>query len=227
LLSTLDDERYCWNGFTREGDLFFAVMLNLDPNRRVVDAAISVLRGDLQYVVRGSRLAPDERKDMRAGPISIEVLEPLRSFRLSIGPNPHEIEGALVFRARTEALEEPRLTLRDGERVVMDSFRVTQFGTWDGWLAVRAKRIKLEASHVLGTHEHSFGLGSVFERVRSDRTAAHRRPAAGGDGVGTPFGAVGEGHAARASRSSNVGPGGGRASPSRTRAAPDLSDARH
>jgi hypothetical protein len=157
-------DRYWFNGFTREGDLFFAVALGVYPNRRVMDAAISVVRGGLQYVVRGSRLAPDERTDTRAGPISIEVVEPMRALRIAIAPNAFGIEGELVFRARTEALEEPRLTLREGARVFMDSTRFTQFGTWDGWLAVGAERVKLDASHVLGTRDRSWGVRPVGER---------------------------------------------------------------
>jgi len=157
-------DRYWFNGFTREADLFFGVALGVYPNRRVMDAAVSVVRGGLQYVVRGSRLAPDERTDTSAGPISIEVLEPMRALRLRIAPNPHGIEGELVFRARTEALEEPRFTLREGARVVMDATRFTQFGTWEGWLAVGAERIKLDASHVLGTRDRSWGVRPVGER---------------------------------------------------------------
>ena len=157
-------DRYWFNGFTREADLFFAVAFGTYPNRRVCDASVSVVRDGLQYVVRGSRLAPDERTDTRAGPISVEVLEPMRSLRVRIAPNPHEIEGELVFHARTEALEEPRLTIRNGSRVVMDSTRFTQFGTWEGWLAVGAERIKLDRSHVLGTRDRSWGVRPVGER---------------------------------------------------------------
>ncbi|MBM4336565.1 MAG: hypothetical protein FJ108_11740 [Deltaproteobacteria bacterium] len=157
-------DRYWFNGFTREADLFFAVALGVYPNRRVMDAAVSVVCGGLQYVVRGSRLAPDERTDTRAGPISIEVVEPMRALRVRIAPNPHGLAGELVFRARTEALEEPRLTLRQGARVGMDSTRFTQFGAWEGWLEVGAERIKLDASHVLGTRDRSWGLRPVGER---------------------------------------------------------------
>lgn len=151
-------DRYWFNGFTREADLFFAIAFGVYPNRRVMDAAISVVRGGLQYVVRGSRLAPDERTDTRAGPIALEVVEPMRAIRIRIDPNPHGIEGELVFRARTEALEEPRFTLRQGTRALFDATRFTQFGTWEGWLAVGAERIKLDATHVLGTRDRSWGV---------------------------------------------------------------------
>jgi hypothetical protein len=164
-------DRYWFNGFTREGDLFFAVALGVYPNRRVMDAAISVVRGGLQYVVRGSRLAPDERTDTRAGPISVEVVEPMRALRIAIAPNAFGIEGELVFRARTEAVEEPRLTLRQGSRVFMDSTRFTQFGAWEGWLAVGAERVKIDASHVLGTRDRSWGVRPVGERETSGAPA--------------------------------------------------------
>ncbi len=157
-------DRYWFNGFTREADLFFGAALGVYPNRRVMDAAVSVVRDGMQYVVRGSRLAPSERTDTKAGPISIEVLEPMRAVRLTIAPNEHGLEGELLFRARTEALEEPRLTLRQNGRAWLDSTRFTQFGTWEGWLAVGAERIKLDASHVLGTRDRSWGVRPVGER---------------------------------------------------------------
>jgi hypothetical protein len=81
-----------------------------------------------------------------------------------IAPNEHGLEGELVFRARTEALEEPRLVLRQGARAIFDSTRFTQFGTWEGWLAVGAERIKLDPSHVLGTRDRSWGVRPVGER---------------------------------------------------------------
>ncbi len=162
MLSTLDDDRERWNGFTRAGDLFFGVTLGRCPDRGVIDAAVSVLRGGLQYVVRGSRLAPGALRDTRAGPIAIEWLEPMRALRLSIAPNPHEIEGELIFRARTEP-------------VAIDGSRSTQFGTWDGWLAIGAERIKLDASHVLGTHARSLGAGAVGERGTSGPAASTRQ----------------------------------------------------
>src|SRR5215470_14801070 len=75
-------DRYFFNGYTREGDLFFAAALGLYPNRRVMDAAFSVVRDGRQHVVRASRLAPADRRESRVGPIFVEVLEPLRGSRL-------------------------------------------------------------------------------------------------------------------------------------------------
>ncbi len=146
-------DRYWFNGFTREADLFFAVALGVYPNRRVMDAAVSVVRGGVQYVVRGSRLAPDERTDTRAGPISIEVQEPMRTLRIRIAPNPHGLVGELTFRARTEALEEPRFTLRR---------RQPHLPRLDALHAVR---------HVGGVARGRFGT----DQARSESRARHAR----------------------------------------------------
>src|SRR6516225_8971949 len=80
-------DRYFFHGYTREADLFFAVALGLYPNRRVMDAAVSVVWRGVQRTVRASRLAPFERTQTRVGPISVEVLEPLRRLRVRVEPN--------------------------------------------------------------------------------------------------------------------------------------------
>ena len=38
-------DRYFFNGYNRAGDLFFAAALGVYPNRRVMDAAFSVVHG--------------------------------------------------------------------------------------------------------------------------------------------------------------------------------------
>src|SRR5215475_11447841 len=93
-------DRYFFNGYTRTGDLFFAAAMGLYPNRRVMDAAFSVLCAGRQLSVRASRLAPVERAETRVGPIAIDVVEPLRVLRVRVDANPHGIEADLTFTAR-------------------------------------------------------------------------------------------------------------------------------
>jgi hypothetical protein len=157
-------DRYFFNGYTREGDVYFAVALGLYPNRRVMDAAVSVVRGGVQRTVRASRLAPFERTETQVGPISIEVLQPLRRHRIRIAPNAHGIAGELVFEARTRAIEEPRFTRKQEGRLVMDSTRLTQFGAWAGALEIDGERVELQPAQVLGSRDRSWGVRIVGER---------------------------------------------------------------
>jgi hypothetical protein len=157
-------DRYFFNGYTREGDLFFAVALGVYPNRRVMDAAVSVVRGGEQISLHASRLSPAERTETRVGPIELEVLDPMRSQRLRIAPNETGLSGELRFDARTSAVEEPRFTMRAGTRIVMDSTRFAQFGTWSGQLVVDDREIELRPTEVLGCRDRSWGVRGVGER---------------------------------------------------------------
>jgi len=157
-------DRYFFNGFTRDAELCFGAALGLYPNRRIMDAAFSVVWRGRQHSLYASRLAPQERTETRVGPLVVEVVEPLETLRLVVEPNAHGIEAELVFRARSEALEEPRITRRDAGRVVMDSTRFTQFGHWEGEIAFAGKRHTLAPPDALGTRDRSWGIRPVGER---------------------------------------------------------------
>lgn len=157
-------DRYFFHGYTHEADLFFAVALGLYPNRRVMDAAVSVVRGGVQRTVRASRLAPLERAETRVGPIAVDVVEPLRRHQVRIEPNAFGISGELRFTARTQPIEEPRFTRQLEGRVIMDSTRLTQFGAWQGSLELDGERIALEPARVLGARDRSWGVRTVGER---------------------------------------------------------------
>jgi hypothetical protein len=157
-------DRYFFNGFSKDADLFFGAALGLYPNRRVMDASFSVVVDGRQLSIHASRLAPVERSETRVGPVAVEVVEPLRTLRLRVAPNPGGLACELVFRARTSAIEEPRATLRAGTQVVMDSTRLTQFGRWSGQIEVEGRRIEIEPRDVLGVRDRSWGVRPVGER---------------------------------------------------------------
>jgi len=157
-------DRYFFNGYARDGSVYFAAALGSYPNRQVLDAACSVVRGGRQYVVRASRLAGPERMDTRVGPIDVEVIEPLERLRLRIEPNQWGIAGDLLFTRRAPALEEPRFLRRIGGRIFMDYTRLTQHGEWTGTLTVGDERIDLGAQRFWGTRDRSWGVRPVGER---------------------------------------------------------------
>ncbi|HVM55408.1 MAG TPA: hypothetical protein VM262_19645 [Acidimicrobiales bacterium] len=157
-------DRYFFNGYTADGSLYFAAAWGLYPNRAVQDAAFSVVRGGEQVNVHASRRAPLDRVDMTVGPIAVEVVEPLRRLRVTVGPNEAGIEADLTFSATTAPMQEPRFTRHSGPRVVMDYTRLTQFGAWDGWVVIDGERIEVSGSEVAGSRDRSWGIRGVGER---------------------------------------------------------------
>jgi hypothetical protein len=156
-------DRYFFHGYSRDADLFFAAALGLYPNRRVMDAALSIVRDGRQQTVRASRLAPRERTETRVGPIAVEVVEPLRTLRVRVEPNETGLEADVTFAARTEAIEEPRMTSRAGTRVMLDATRLTQFGTWSGRLRCDGRELPIAPERVLGARDRSWGIRPVGE----------------------------------------------------------------
>jgi hypothetical protein len=157
-------DRYFFNGYAPDGSVYFAAALGSYPNRQVMDAAFNVVHRGRQYVLRASRLADLDRMETHAGPIHVEVVEPLRRLRLRVEPNEWGIAGDLLFTRRAPALEEPHFLRRIGGRIFMDYTRLTQHGEWSGTLSVDGASIDVGAQRFRGTRDRSWGVRPVGER---------------------------------------------------------------
>lgn len=152
-------DRYFFNGYLPDGSVFFAAALGVYPQLNVMDASFCVVRDGRQYNLHASRLLAMERLDTRVGPIEIEVIEPLEVLHLEVDGASHGLRADLRFSARVPAIEEPRFTRRVGTRVAMDATRLTQNGNYAGWVEVDGLRV--DADHMLGTRDRSWGIRSV------------------------------------------------------------------
>jgi len=151
-------DRYFFNGYSPDGQVFFAAALGVYPHLNVMDAAFSTIMDGVQHNLRASKLLNSERLDTQVGPIAVEVIEPLKKLRLRVGENAHGIEADLVFDARAPAVEEPRFTFRQGPRTFMDYTRLTQNGAYAGFINIKGRRIEVEPRTVLGTRDRSWGV---------------------------------------------------------------------
>lgn len=152
-------DRYFFNGQSPDGGRFFAAALGVYPHLNVVDAAFSVRDSTAQTSVFASRLLAHERLDTFAGPIRVEVLEPLRTLKLSIAPNDHGLAAELTFAGRAPPIEEPRFIRRVGSRTLMDVTRITANGEWSGWLEQDGQRF--DAAGWRGTRDRSWGVRPI------------------------------------------------------------------
>lgn len=158
-------DRYFFNGFARDGSLFFAAAMGHYPNRGIIDAAFSVIIGGTQHSVFASGRMPLDRATT-VGPISVEVVEPLRTLRLRVGPNDFGVEADLAFDARTAAVEEPRNTITAGTRRVMDSTRMTQWGNWSGTVKVAGETVEVAPAY--GVRDRSWGQRGVGAQLQTN-----------------------------------------------------------
>ena len=109
-------DRYFFNGYSADSEMFFAAALGVYPHLNIMDAAFAVRIGDRQYNLRASKHLGMERMDTEVGPIRIEVVEPLKRLRIVVEDNEHGIAADLLFEGRHFPIEEPRSIRRNGPR---------------------------------------------------------------------------------------------------------------
>jgi len=152
-------DRYFFNGYSPDGRVFFAAALGVYPHLNVMDASFSIVSDGVQHNLRASRLMNMERMDTRVGPISVEVIEPLKTLRLRVADNAHGIRAEATFRARAPAVEEPRFTHRIGPRTLLDYTRLTQNGAYEGFVEIAGERVGLNGT--VGTRDRSWGVRPI------------------------------------------------------------------
>lgn len=157
-------DRYFFNGYSDDGEVYFAAALGVYPYLNIMDAGFAVRIGARQYNLHASRHLNMERTDTQVGPIRVEVVTPLQKLRVVVEDNEHGISADLVFDGRHAPIEEPRTTRRNGPRLVQDITRMTQLGRWSGWVKAGGRTIRLESSRTYGTRDRSWGIRAVGMR---------------------------------------------------------------
>jgi hypothetical protein len=156
-------DRYFFNGFSRDGELFFAAALGVYPHLNIMDAAFGLRIGGRQYNLRASRHLGMERMDTQVGPIRVEVIEPLQRLRIVVDDNEHGIAADIMFTGTMAPLQEPRVTRRHGPRTIMDFTRMTQSGNYSGWVRAGGHEVQI-GDDVLGIRDRSWGVRAVGSR---------------------------------------------------------------
>lgn len=152
-------DRFFFNGYWREGEPFFAVAMGIYPNVGILDASINVIYNGVQHCVRASRVLGADRMDTKVGPISIEIVDPMRTLRLRV--DHPEIKADLTFEARATPIEEPRFSRRSGPRIMFDITRFTQHGGYRGSLSVAGRRFEANPAQVWGSRDRSWGVRNI------------------------------------------------------------------
>lgn len=156
-------DRYWFNGFEKSGAFVFEAGFGIYPNRHIMDGHFSVVVDGVQHAFHASRRAPLDRTQTIAGPLQIQVLEPMRRIRILLAENDTGISCDLVFEARTAPVQEDKNIMREGVRIIMETTRFTQYGSWAGSITVHGKTLVVERTSTLGTRDKSWGYRPIGE----------------------------------------------------------------
>lgn len=145
----------------RDGSMQVDTGMGRYHNRGVLDGFAGASRGREQWVVRASRdLWPDP--DLSSvGPLTYEVLEPMRSVRFRLEDNEaSSLRFDITLEAAMPAALEQRDHKRDsaGMRVTSDLLRYHQFAAPRGWVELEGERHTIDPQDWFAVRDHSWGI---------------------------------------------------------------------
>jgi len=161
--------RYWFGATHRGGEFQIEMAFGRYSNLQVQDSSVSIARNGKQHSFHASRRAPVDPTDLTVGPVTLEIVEPFRQLRYSLGPNETGITCDLRWKSRVGALLEDHTVMMDGPHQILDMARYMQFGTWEGFVEVDGDRVEFTHAEVVGIRDRSWG-------VRPVGTAAPGRP---------------------------------------------------
>src|SRR4051794_29059375 len=165
-------DRCIFQGVDHEADAFFITGLGVYPNLGVVDAYMTVRRGDRQWAIRTSGVRPDDKMKQEVGPYRIEVVEPFHELRIVCDGDDNGLGFDLTWHSEYGPLGEPQHIRRHGDRILLDASRFAGVGTWSGELRVEGERIEVTPERFTGTRDRSWGIRPVGEAEPAGRPSA-------------------------------------------------------
>jgi len=170
---TLGDDRgrYAWfMGF------------RLHANNDVLDAFTCVsVAGDggvrgRQHNMRWSRRLRPDIDSLRCGPVSIEIIEGLRTLRTSCAPNRHGQSYDLVWEGIAPPYNEDHVRIFVNGRLQSDRSNYLQCSNVSGWIDIDGRRVEVDGW--CGVRDHSWGIGNHTGGPRSPAIAPPPEPLA-------------------------------------------------
>lgn len=143
----------------KKGRFNFASGIAQYPNRDLMDAYGTITVEDkTQYAVRASRELHPKVDEVKVGPFSYEVVEPMKKVRFVLEETEHDVSFDLLFEATMEAHEEEHQFLRVKGRVKEDVTRFIQVGKPSGWIKVAGERHDVNPEDWATERDHSWGI---------------------------------------------------------------------
>ena len=157
-------DRFWFNGFVGDGSLYFSIAMGFYPNRHVIDGGMSVVVDGHQHSLHLSGEAPLDRTKTELGPLRVETIIPMRRHRVVVSEPDRGFEADLTFEAGTGTHEEARQVFNDGVQTGLDITRLSQFGSWSGWIKIKGKHIEIDPLVTNGTRDRSWGIRPCGEK---------------------------------------------------------------
>ncbi len=154
-------DRYWFNGYDKDARFYIGIGAALYPNLGILDGGISLVIDGEQHAFHCSRRSGSEPSEIEIGPFKIDIIEPMKSLRVTLDENETGFSGELLWIPRTANFTEAHQHSFGGVRSQMEATRFNQFGYWQGELRYDGKTLKVDPATTYGTKDRSWGVRPV------------------------------------------------------------------
>ncbi|MCX6537268.1 MAG: hypothetical protein NT119_12080, partial [Actinobacteria bacterium] len=129
------------------------------PSRQEMDSLQLGRVGDSPIMARHARKVDGDQDDFRVGPITIDVVKPLKKIRLvAAASEATPISFDVTFTARTAPYQLRRGTMKAKYEIIWDQSHMFQSGTYNGSYTHNSKTYEIK--NWWGQRDHSWGVRS-------------------------------------------------------------------
>ena len=142
----------------KPGDVLILTLAHF-PSRQEIDSLQLGRVGTSPIMARHLRKVDGDQDDFRVGPITIDVVEPLKKIRLvAVASDATPVSFDISFSARTQPYQLRRGTMKAKYEIVWDQSHMFQSGTYNGSYTHNGKTY--EVDNWWGQRDHSWGVRS-------------------------------------------------------------------
>ena len=144
-------------GADQAGTVGFTSNVRLYANNDVLDGFVCLRHGGRQYNIRVSRRLRSDMDHLGAGPLRIEIAEPLETVRLVLEPGDHGFAMDVLAHTTGVPYMGPIEVKRLDGRLLSERATYEISGELEGWVEVGGERVTLERSTAAMFRNHSWG----------------------------------------------------------------------
>lgn len=169
-----NDGFYFTLGDQESGATLFAA-IRLYPNTDVMDGFACVTVDAQQHNMRWSRRLRPDNDSIAVGPLSLDIIEPMRTLRLASAENEYGIAFDTMWNGLHEPHLEDRVVRYSGGRKVYDRTNYDQCCEVTGTITVAGRTLEVTPSSWIGVRDHSWGMGRTGGAASSAIAPLHER----------------------------------------------------